>query len=339
MKKIVLAIGLIIVLLSVFIGVVLVNAVGTTSSNPSLTATVMTSGLNVQGRNWGLGVPVSLFIDIQDDVHHVADVTPAGWGSLGGLKGTPSVMGWMGWCTGSFQQTIPLNGISVGPHLLIGSQDVTGLSAGAQSLLQATAPFTILVTSPVDDRTLGAIADVEGKLDDPHTGLVEIKTEVSDIADALHNVAIVKTDSADKKWASIGTYTRTTTYTCGIRHVSLTILVLHAHGIPPTQDYVQLKVRFPSLSSSNTYALDTIIDNGVRTYEFDTDRWQIVVYVKHDNAPGNEVTCALNVSTLQPQHEIGVQVAAEDTEDTTVEESFVPGPEYPEESETPVNPE
>ena len=350
MKKVILAIAMVLVLLSVFIGAVLVHAVGTTSSGPSLTVTVMTSGLNVVGKNWGIGVPVNLFVDAIDtpdtppeNTHQVADVTPAGsggsggFGSFGSLGSNPSGTGWLGRCKGSFQLTIPLNGISVGPHTLIGVQDVVTLSAGAQSSLQVITPFTILITSPVDDRLWGAVASVEGQLD----GTVD--SLVSDIADALHNIAIVKVYDKSEDWNTPGsnTYTIKTCYHRGIRHVSLTIgatdLLLHGS--------VQIWVNLPSSDIGaqngeglNLEKLDTILLDGPHTYQFDTDHWEIVANIHISQNHPADIGCGWNVTTLQPQHEIGVRVTSQDTDDTTVEESVMPGPDYPDDTETPVNP-
>ena len=353
MKKIILAIALIIVLLSVFIGAVLVHAVGTTSSGPSLSATVMTSGLNAQGRNWGLGVHVGLYIDIQDDVHHVADVTPAGSGGSGGWGGTLSAMGWKGRCTGSFQVTIPLNGISVGPHTLIGVQDVTILSVGAQSSLQVIAPFTILVTPPVDNRIWGALTD-------PVTGLVEIKNEIIDIQNtvnnsdtgvlatntevgniqnvSLDNAARVDTDSESQCWSKDNNQTVITTYEEGIRHVNLTIRACDLGGWLLKHDDVKIMVHFPSFEaqsqdgSSQWEQLDKITGNGMHTYQFDTDSWKIVGEMWSNTK--SSFCCDWNVTTLEPQFE-EEHLFSTTIVNSKIQKSFEPGPQPPEDTEVP----
>ena len=351
MKKIILAIALIIVLLSASIGAMLVHAVGTISSGPSLTATVTTSGLNVVGRSWGLGIPVGLYIDSQDNVHQVANVMPAG---LGSLRGTPSAMSWMLWCIGSFQVTIPLNGISVGPHTLIGVQNVTTLSAGAQATpLQVTVPFTISLTPPVDDRLLGVLTD-------PATGLAEIKSEIIDIQNtvdsqtsgvaatnsvvgniqsvSLDNVARVDTDSESQCWNKEDNQTVITTYEDGVRHVNLTIRACGLSGWFFKHDDVKIMVHFPSLDaqsqggSSQWEQLDKITDNGMHTYQFDTDSWKIMGEMCSYSK--SSFCCDWNVTTLEPQfeEELGASVTSMSSK---VQKSFEPGPQPPEDTEIP----
>jgi hypothetical protein len=55
----------------------------------------------------------------------------------------------------------------------------------------------------------------------------------------------------------------------GVRHVSLTVLAL---GLDHFEDRVYLQVAFTDNFAPN---LDIFSQNGFRTYEFDTDRWEI----------------------------------------------------------------
>jgi hypothetical protein len=202
-----------------------------------------------------------------------------------------------------------------------------------------------LVTSPVDDRIKSEIKSIEDKLDggvgsllnNETYGLESIDNEVTNIEgkldgtvpSMLDNVAIVDVDSNGVTCNVNGTYIVEYGYE-GIRHVNLTIRVNGLYGIL-NRDNVKINVGFPD---SEVYdKLDTIILDGVRTYQFDTDSWQIVAEVGH--ASKTTVEFDWNVTTLRPQQgSIGLAAGM----NTGVQESFVPGPEYPEDSETPVNP-
>ncbi len=284
MRKTALAIVLILVLVGSVVGGV---AVAGGASDPTLLVNGGSSApsrVSISGKNWAPGVPVDLYMDTTDvdEAHHVAVATPDS--------------------RGSFLVSFAMGPTTLGDHKIIGVQNST----------QVEASFRVTNTQQLDDRTWDVLQDIneevgniEGKLDDPAFGLAEIKSEVSDIeADvdllkvAVNHVAIVNSDSDYRHWTS-GEDVILIRYP-QIRHVSLTLWVNGGND----GDLVMVDVYFPSAGTWVT--LDRIGGgpvawalpgaNGVHTYEFDTDAWDIGSHV--GDSPLN---CAWNVTTTHPR--------------------------------------
>jgi hypothetical protein len=95
-------------------------------------------------------------MDTKDDAHHMADATPSSRGNL--------------------QTGFMVGPTTLGDHQIIGKQ-------GAKP--DVVAPFMIKSTQQLDDRIIDAWQSIEDKLDDPATGLPEIKAEVNTILSIL----------------------------------------------------------------------------------------------------------------------------------------------------------
>jgi len=150
-KKLVIAIVLVAVVVGGTFG-----GLAAANGGPTLKAIGFSSpgDITVVGTAWVPGLPVDLFMDVPDVNHHVGVATPD--------------------AKGGFTLKFGLLGTVIGNHVVIGVQ---GFGP------PVNAPFTLKGSSPVDDRTYQEVANIEAKLDDPATGLAEIKAEVANIED------------------------------------------------------------------------------------------------------------------------------------------------------------
>jgi hypothetical protein len=235
-------------------------------------------------------------MDTKDDAHHVAVAKP---NSLGDFT-TSFVVG-------------PTN---LGSHNIVGKQ-------GANDVVSP--PFTLTSTQQVDDRSWDAwqviaaeVGNIEGKLDNPATGLAEIKTEVSDIqtkvndpatglAEIMTEVSIIQTavndietdmanvpavysGSDSRNWTSGSGETVPYDYGTVVKHVSLTI---RTHDISSGNSNVHININF---ASAGTVELDTIEHSGIHTFEFDTKYWEL----KQDRVSGDNFSVQWNWTTIAP---------------------------------------
>jgi N-acetylneuraminic acid mutarotase len=155
-RKLALAIVLVLVLVGGSVGGWAVANVG--AATPSLTAYGSTAPgfVCIRGSDWTRGVPVDLWMDMKDDAHHVAVATPSS--------------------RGIFQTCFMVGPTTLGGHTIIGKQGTNP---------DVVTPFKITSTQQVDDRITDAWQSIEDKLDDPATGLGEIKAEVNTILSIL----------------------------------------------------------------------------------------------------------------------------------------------------------
>lgn len=103
------------------------------------------------------------------------------------------------------------------------------------------------------------------------------------------------TDSGNSTFSSNDTYFPPATLYPEIRHVSLTLMV----GEVSSYDTVLVLVYFPGSDSWGALEAITVSDTidgyCVKTYEFDTSRWKMQVYVFDE-----PLILAWNVVTTQP---------------------------------------
>jgi hypothetical protein len=223
--------------------------------------------VTISGKNWAPSVRVDLYMDEQDEAHHVAFATPGS--------------------QGSFLTSFVVGPTTLGEHWILGIQVVNPDPKTAE------ASFWIKSTQQLDDRTVEILEEI---VEDPDIGLAEIKSEVKYVED---HVAMFDSDSGCVYWTDSGTYHIETTYPDEIRHVSLTIGVAELSGLLD-RDSVKVEIHFCSPPTALTVAvlggwceLDTICFNGTKVYEFDSDGWRITGNVKHPN-----VGCTWNVTTI-----------------------------------------
>ena len=252
MKKLIIAIVLVAVVVGGTFG-----GLAAANGGPTLKAIGFSSpgDITVVGTAWVPGLPVDLFMDVQDVNHHVGVATPD--------------------AKGGFTLKFGLLGTVIGNHVVIGVQ---GFGP------PVNAPFTLKGSSPVDDRTYQEVANIEAKLDDPNHGLVEIKAEVAAIEDAVNTrVPAAYTDADGRRKTSSGTWT----YDFGpypeVRLINLTLRTDEASAIL-FPDKVRVYGRF--LNEDGSYAWDQLdgwSGNDVETLQFVTDAWRIQMVV--NNAP------------------------------------------------------
>jgi hypothetical protein len=271
-KKLIIAIVLIAVVVgSVFGGLALAVA------GPALKAVGTTSpgDISVTGTGWTPGVLVDLYMDTQDANHHVGVATPD--------------------ARGGFSTKFSLQGALLGNHMVIGVQ---GLVQGLGLPPHVDAPFTLKSSSPVDDRTYTEVANIEAKLDNPDTGLAEIKREVRDIemmggelvALAANTVQISTAGDCPTvtgSWQTLHQDTDTT-----IKHVHLTVA-------RKTNNFdLNIKVRVGTAGDLDEFDLvaATNVTPGVYTYEFDAAGWKL----RAKSASGGDL-CYSSTTTYQPR--------------------------------------
>jgi hypothetical protein len=155
MKKIALIVVLIAVLVAAGLG-----TMAAVAQTPALSVKVDSTltFLRATGSKWTPAQLVSLYWDVEDNAHLVAIAQP--------------------YKNGAIAATVPLDGTTPGYHEIIGVQGGTTVAK----------QFWLPAAEPLDDRTWEVLqgidtgaANIEAKLDDPATGLVEIKREVANI--------------------------------------------------------------------------------------------------------------------------------------------------------------
>jgi hypothetical protein len=273
-RKLALAIVLVIVLVGS--GLAGMSLTGAAPSAPTLKANGSSAPgtVFVSGSYWALGTPVDIYMDPVSDppdpsdvAHHVAVAWPSG-------------------SMRNFSTSFVVGPTSLGYHKIIAVQDS----------VEQTASFCIKSTQPLDDWTAQVLEDIQN---DPEIGLAEIKSEVSNIEDALCHVAIINTYCSNETWTGGGDHTRCIWFCHQIRHVSLTIL-------PSAVDFgdsVWVEIHFPSTDTWGK--LSSFLDNlgsDVKTYEFDTDKFRIVGHIKKSCG---DLNCTWNIVTTKPGRPVG----------------------------------
>lgn len=135
---------LLILLISVSFFAILVHS----ATPPTLTATQNGNGVTVRGSMWTANALVTLYLDVVDASHKVAQVLTD--------------------YSGSFTATFPIDGTILGTHNVTAVQETT----------QTTAPCVVGVTSPPDDRLLNPILAISNLLGNVNTEVQKIEAKL-----------------------------------------------------------------------------------------------------------------------------------------------------------------